>query len=96
MARDNSIRSLTSAHKALSQLGIEAPLAVVDAALERLVDLRTILKRTQTGYEFAVMAFPRVLTQSPQWLGEFLALNRDLYHTKGDIVVPHPHIPEES
>jgi hypothetical protein len=51
---------------------IEAPLAVVDAALERLVDLRTILKRTQTGYEFAVMAFPRVLTQSPQWLGEFL------------------------
>jgi len=96
MARDNSIRSLTNTHKTLSQLGIEAPIAAVDAALERLVDLRTILKRTQTGYEFAVMAFPRVLAQSPQWLDEFMALNCDLYHTKGDIVVPHPHIPEES
>jgi len=34
---------------------------VVKAALDRLVDLRSILKRTQAGYEFAVEAFPSVI-----------------------------------
>ena len=33
----------------------------VDDALQRLVDLRSIPKRTPTGYEFAVTAFPRVV-----------------------------------
>lgn len=30
-------------------------------ALDRLVELRSILKRSQTGYKFAVEAFPRIL-----------------------------------
>jgi hypothetical protein len=34
---------------------------VVKNALDRLTDLRSILKRSQAGYEFAVKAFPRVL-----------------------------------
>jgi len=37
---------------------------VVKAALDRLVDLRSILKRSQAGYEFAVKAFPRVLDKT--------------------------------
>ena len=37
---------------------------VVKAALDRLVDLRSILKRSQAGYEFAVEAFPLVLANT--------------------------------
>lgn len=33
----------------------------VDKALQSLVDLRSILKQTPDGYEFAVSAFPRVV-----------------------------------
>jgi len=33
----------------------------VKAALDRLVNLRCILKHRQAGWEFAVKAFPRVL-----------------------------------
>jgi len=38
--------------------------AAVEAALERLVSLRLILRRSQQGFEFAVTAFPRVLEQA--------------------------------
>ena len=34
---------------------------VAKNALDRLTDLRSILKRSQAGYEFAVKAFPKVL-----------------------------------
>jgi len=37
---------------------------VAKAALDRLVDLRSILKRTQLGYEFAVSAFPKVVANT--------------------------------
>jgi hypothetical protein len=37
---------------------------VVKAALDRLVDLRSILKRSRAGYEFAVEAFPLVVANS--------------------------------
>jgi tetratricopeptide (TPR) repeat protein len=37
---------------------------VVKAALDRLVDLRSILRRTQGGYEFAVTAFPQVIANT--------------------------------
>ena len=37
---------------------------VVKAALDRLVDLRSILKRSQAGYRFAVEAFPLVLANT--------------------------------
>ena len=37
---------------------------VVKAALDRLVNLRSILKRSQAGYEFAVEAFPLVLANT--------------------------------
>ena len=37
---------------------------VVKAALDRLVDLRSILKRSQVGYRFAVEAFPLVVANT--------------------------------
>jgi hypothetical protein len=37
---------------------------VVKAALDRLVMLRSILKRNKAGYEFAVTAFPLVLANT--------------------------------
>jgi len=37
---------------------------VVKAALDRLVDLRSILRRSQAGYEFAVEAFPLVVANT--------------------------------
>ena len=53
-------------------------------ALDRLVELRSILKRTQDGYEFAVKAFPLVLrkTTTVEDLLEMLVekYNQEEYH----------------
>ena len=46
------LASLTSVHPSAQE---------TKAALNRLVDLRTILRRSPAGYEFAVTAFPTVL-----------------------------------
>jgi len=48
----------------LTAQGLHPEPEVVKAALDRLVDLRSILKRSQAGYEFAVEAFPLVLTNT--------------------------------
>jgi hypothetical protein len=62
MADDESVRTLRAARQALAERCNLRPKArEVDDALQRLVDLRSILKRTPTGYEFAVEAFPRVV-----------------------------------
>jgi len=44
-----------------SKCGIQVKANEVDSALQRLVDLRSILKRSPGGYTFAVEAFPRVM-----------------------------------
>ena len=46
------------------QVYIQPSAAVTKEALDRLVDLRSILKRSQGGYAFAVEAFPRVLANT--------------------------------
>jgi len=62
MADDESVRTLRTVRQALAERCHLRPKArEVDDALQRLVDLRSILKRTPTGYEFAVEAFPRVV-----------------------------------
>jgi len=62
MADDKDVRTLRTARQALAERCNLRPKArEVDDALQRLVDLRSILKRTPTGYEFAVEAFPRVV-----------------------------------
>jgi len=44
--------------------GLQPDPEVIKAALNRLVDLRSILKRSQDGYEFAVEAFPLVVAKT--------------------------------
>jgi hypothetical protein len=62
MADDESVRNLRTVRQALAARCDLRPRArEVDDALQRLVDLRSILQRTPTGYEFAVSAFPRVV-----------------------------------
>jgi hypothetical protein len=46
------------------EAGIQPGSAATKDALDRLVDLRLILKRSQDGYAFAVEAFPRVLAST--------------------------------
>jgi ActR/RegA family two-component response regulator len=94
MIKDGMARTLRGVRSALTREGIKADLNSVDSALERLVDLRNILKRTPTGYEFAVTAFSHVLSQS-QRLDDLIALNRDFYQAQGDTVVIDHSIPEE-
>jgi hypothetical protein len=48
----------------LAKHGLYPEPEVTKAALDRLVDLRSILKRSQAGYEFAVMAFPEVIANT--------------------------------
>jgi hypothetical protein len=62
MADDDGVRTLSTVRQALiKRCGLRPRAREVDDALQRLVDLRSILKRTPTGYEFAVTAFPRVV-----------------------------------
>ena len=62
MADDENARTLRAVRQALEKrCNLHPKAREVDDALQRLVDLRSILKRTPTGYEFAVEAFPRVV-----------------------------------
>ncbi len=62
IADDESVRTLRAVRQALAErCNLHPKAREVDDALQRLVDLRSILKRTPTGYEFAVEAFPRVV-----------------------------------
>jgi starch synthase len=47
--------------EALNSINLDPTPDVVKAALDRLVNLRSILKREQDGYKFAVRAFPSVI-----------------------------------
>jgi len=84
MAADDSVRTLTVVHEALSSRDIEVTLNQVDDALERLVDLRNILQRTAEGYEFAVTAFPEVIAKTAR-LDDLIALNCETYRCHGDV-----------
>ena len=62
MAEHENIRSLTTVRQALVERCELRPSArEVDETLQRLVDLRSILMRTSSGYDFAVRAFPRII-----------------------------------
>jgi hypothetical protein len=92
--KDSMANTLIDIRTKLAREGIEVDLNSVDEALERLVDLRNILKRTLVGYEFAVPAFPQVVAKL-QRLDDLIALNSEIYHTKGDVILREHHIPEE-
>lgn len=63
-AQSNKPHRLLSVIELLKKEGLEPDPEVVKLALDRLVDLRSILKRNQGGYEFAVAAFPIVLANA--------------------------------
>ncbi len=50
----------------------------IDSALQRLVDLRSIIRRTKDGYEFSVEAFPKVVAGTIT-LNDMLAVFVDEY-----------------
>ncbi len=59
---NGSINTLSEVQQALNErCDLHPTLREIDNALDRLVNLRSILQRTATGYEFAVEAFPRVV-----------------------------------
>lgn len=84
LASDDRIRTLATAHEALTGLGLEVTLDQTDGALERLVDLRNILQRDAAGYWFAVSAFPAVLAKTHR-LDDLIALCRETYLRYGDV-----------
>jgi len=62
LSQEIRIWSLKQVRQALSKhAGIQPSATSTKEALDRLVDLRSILKRSKGGYSFAVEAFPRVL-----------------------------------
>ena len=84
MAADEKVRTLTAVHEALDKHSVQPTLNEVDDALERLVDLRNILKRTAEGYDFVVTAFPQVIAKTAR-LDDLIALNSETYQRYGDI-----------
>lgn len=84
MAADANRRDLSTVHAALQEHGIAARLNQVDSALERLVDLRNILMRTSSGYDFAVSAFPLIIARSRR-LNDWINLRREVFAHAGDI-----------
>jgi hypothetical protein len=84
MASDDRLRTLTAVQGALLARGVRADLKDINAAMERLKELRGILRETSSGYEFAVQAFPRVIRQSGR-LDDWLALRCEIYGQTGDI-----------
>lgn len=64
MARDDQCRTMVTVRGALSKLGVRASARETDSALQRLTDLRSILRRTPSGYSFAVSAFPLVISSA--------------------------------
>jgi hypothetical protein len=90
MSLDSTLRTLPAVSKSLTDHGISASLNSIDGALNRLVDLRAILGRSESGYEFAVSAFPEVVTrtvQAPDWI----ALYAESFRNYGDIEYQAEH-----
>jgi hypothetical protein len=85
MAVEVDRRDLDSIHQALLGKGIQATLNQTNAALERLVDLRSILTYTAGGYDFAVTAFPLIISSSRQ-VDNLVALRREIFTTAGDVL----------
>jgi serine/threonine protein kinase len=84
MADDKSVRTLRTVRQALGKrCNLQPKAREVDDALQRLVDLRSILKRTPTGYEFAVEAFPRVVAGT-MTLDDMLEILTEEYQEEGE------------
>jgi HEAT repeat protein len=85
MVTDNKCRTMASIRQALAYIGMKSSAREINEALERLVDLRTILRREQGGYDFAVTALPGVIAQTTT-ISDTLEDLRNTYLEKGDVV----------
>ncbi|MCL4298981.1 MAG: hypothetical protein KJ077_24805 [Anaerolineae bacterium] len=85
MAADENVRTLKAMYKTLNNRYLSVTLNQVDDAMERLVDLRNILRRTPDGYEFLVNAFPEVIAKTSR-LEDLIAINCETYQQHGDVV----------
>ncbi len=84
MSDNREVRTLQSLRRALEdRCGLHPSAREIDDALQRLVDLRSILKRTPTGYEFAVKAFPRVVAGT-MTLNDMLMILTEEYEEQGE------------
>jgi len=84
MADDENMRTLRAVRQVLAaRCNLRPKAREVDDALQRLVDLRSILKRTPTGYEFAVEAFPRVVAGT-MTLDDMLEILTEEYQEQGE------------
>jgi hypothetical protein len=84
MADYENARSLRSVRRIIeNRCKLQPSARKIDEALQRLVDLRSILKRTPTGYEFAVKAFPRVVAGT-MTLNDMLMILTEEYQEQGE------------
>jgi starch synthase len=64
MAKEDQPYPLKGVMRLLAEHGVPAQTGEAKAALDRLVNLRCILKHDQAGWAFSVRAFPRVLANT--------------------------------
>lgn len=84
MADNEDVHTLRAVRQALAErCNLQPKAREVDDALQCLVDLRSILKRTSTGYEFAVEAFPRVVAGTLT-LDDMLEILIEEYQEQGE------------
>jgi predicted AAA+ superfamily ATPase len=84
MADNSEIRTLQTLRGTLEdRCDLHPSARETDDALQRLVDLRSILKRTPSGYEFAVKAFPRVVAGT-MTLNDMLMILTEEYEEQGE------------
>lgn len=84
MADDKDVRNLSAVRQALAErCGMHPKARDIDSALQRLVDLRSILERAPNGYAFAVEAFPRVVAGTIT-LNDMLETLSEEYEEQGE------------
>ena len=82
MAEEDRSYRLSSILDLLADHGVSAFSNSVKVALDRLVNLRCILKHGRAGWEFAVKAFPRVLANTAT-ANDLLIVLKDQFETRG-------------
>lgn len=65
LVTDRTANTLHGIRQALEKhIHIQPKAKEIDDALQRLVDLRSLLRKTQNGYEFIIRAFPDIVQES--------------------------------
>lgn len=85
MAQNPLLDTGDSVHQALQRDEVDTTLNQVLAAMERLVDLRNMLHRTEDGYSLAVPAVQNVISTHKR-LPEWIRLRREIFRHAGDIL----------